>query len=312
MKKRIIMLGVSILLLVAALIGRGRYGKSVENTSSDLWKGTSKLPFKTISVYVDPHEAISLEETKYAKETLERRVKEFSEEVHPLAVWGKMGDCFLSTGGHELYSEAVIASDDFFLMHRYTVLSGTLYPFGGEGVVLNRYAAWTLFGSDDAAGQKVKKNESETTVYAVVDDGLETPVVYLGYGAEDADASFFEAVIPELVKGFALESIHNCFYESERCIIVSNDTRFEKESLKTARKALFAETQPASFRVPKWEYREERAERVLMVWGGVTNLLTLLFLVFLVLFIVDFIRFDPFDLGEKIRRRKRQNKKVKV
>ena len=71
-------------------------------------------------------------------------------------------------------------------------------------------------------------------------------------------------------------------------------------------KALFAENQPASFRVPKWEYREERAERVLMVWGGVINLLTLLFLVFLVLFIVDFIRFDPLDLREKIRRRKRR------
>ena len=306
MKKRLILAALSLALLTAILIGKGSYLASVRNTASDAWRGDAKIEFKTISVYFEEHTPISQEEARSAQGTLERRVKEISEEIRPLVVWGKTGELFLRAGNHELFCQSIIASDSFFLMHRFPLLSGSVYAFGADGVVLNKQAAWVLFGSADAAGKNVMRDGCETPVLAVVDDLLETPCAFVPYGETDAEATFFETVMPEFVKGFALEGIHNCFYESESTRIVENDARYERRALREACKELFSPVQPARFRVPTWEYAEERAGRILMVWWAAADAAWIFFAVESVWLLVTFIRLDPFSIGETLHRMKKK------
>ena len=276
MKGRITALLIALLLFLAALCGRGGYLSSLSvGETSERWRGQSETQFRRISVYFEPHMPYNASGAEDAARMVKSWIAEGDEEIAPLMVWGNVGEAMASAGEHEIFCTAVSATEGFFSMRGFPVKSGAVYHFGEWGFVLNRYAAFALFGSEDCVGWYMKCDEARERVIAVVEDGEEAPVIYRALPRE-GEVTFFEAILPEYIKGYAKEQMEKCFYAGDSVAVRENDRRYETSELRADLKRLFdKETQPITFRVPFWEAREARAGRVLMVWNGVCVLLVL-------------------------------------
>ena len=267
MKKKLIISGILVLLFVASLIGRGCYRGALGSDAAKRWQGNGEVEYRRISVYFDSNCAITVSDAIYAKSGMSSRITEGNEEAKLLTVWGREEESEVRAGEREAYCRVILTGEDFFLMRGYRFLSGGEYGFGEGSVIANEYAAHALFGSEDCTGLMLKRGETYEKVHGVVRDGEKTPVLY-AFLSDRGAVTFFETILPEYIKGYARDVVSVYFYEDEGTVIRENDTRYETGNLREELKKEFDENeQPISFRVPFWEYRERRAERILTVWN---------------------------------------------
>lgn len=133
---------------------------------------------------------------------------------------------------------------DFFLFHPLQLLSGSY--FSGNDVmqdycVLDRNAAWKLFGSNDVAGQIVYINDVAHVVTGVVKHeenelyqaaGLDGSMIYVSYDSlkkygTNNGINHFEIVMPNPVKDYAKKYVDGAIGVSkEEMEIVDNSARF--------------------------------------------------------------------------------------
>ena len=267
MKKKLIVAGVLFALFFAALIGRESCRGTLGTDASRAWRGESGTEYRRISVYFDAAHAITVPEAVYAKSGMSERIREGSEEAKLLATWGREEEGEFRIGERELSCPVYLVEENFFLMRRFLFLAGGDYGFGAGEIVLNEYAAHALFGSEDCVGMILRRGAEYESVRGVVRDGLKRPAAYV-YLADRETVTFYETILPEYVKGYAYDVVSMYFYEGDGTVIRENDVRYETKRLREELKKEFDETeQPLSFRVPFWEYRERRAERVLTAWN---------------------------------------------
>lgn len=142
-------------------------------------------------------------------------------------------------------SDCIGIGGDFFLFHPLPLLSGSY--FSGNDVmqdycVLDREAAWKLFGSNDVAGQIVYIADVAHVVTGVVehDDsdwykaaGLDGAMIYVSYDTlkkygSSNGINHFEILMPNPVKGYAKDYVENNIGVSkEEMDLVENSARYD-------------------------------------------------------------------------------------
>ena len=304
MKKRLLISGALFLFFLAALIGRGIYAAGLGSDAARLWQGESATAYRRISVYFNRGSGVTANDAVYSRSGIVNSIAAADETAKALTVWGRIEESRILVDSRELYCQTVLSGEDFFLMRRFLFLSGGDYGFGKGKIVLNEYAAYALFGSADCVGMMLKRNDEYEKVHGVVRDGEKTPIVYAYLADREGEITFFEAILPEYVNGYARNVIDTCFYEDENTVIRENDLRYKTENLRKELKKEFDESeQPLSFRVPFWEYRERRAERILTVWNVAAMILSLPFFVSLVPIL--------WDLGTRLIRWGKERKEAR-
>lgn len=147
-----------------------------------------------------------------------------------------------------LEAAAVGIGGDFFFFHPLTLVSGRY--FSGDElmkdfILLDREAAWQLFGSDDIAGMSVTIGGVPHYVAGVVERetgrmakgaGLDRTVVYvsaetlLSYG-ESEGISAYEVAGPDPVKHFLFNTVKENFgIPQEDMLVVENSFRYSLEA----------------------------------------------------------------------------------
>jgi len=134
---------------------------------------------------------------------------------------------------------------DFFLFHPLPLLSGSY--FSGNDVmqdycVLDREAAWKLFGSNDVAGQIVYIADVAHVVTGVVEHedsdwykaaGLDNAMIYVSYDSlkkygSSNGINHFEILMPNPVKGYAKGYVQGAIgVPEEEMELVENSARYD-------------------------------------------------------------------------------------
>lgn len=198
-----------------------------------------------------------------------------------------------STRASYVNCNAYYVGGDFFRFHAFTLVSGSYLQeddFQKKGIVLDKDAAWKLFGAIDVDGMSVELNGREYVVMGIVEPdtsykwkvaGAQECCVYLPIeGLEYPTITNYEIILPNPVTGFALKQMKSALgqigIDDKTSVIISNSTRYDwLTSLKRAAKW---NEKGMSFKEVKYPYWENQAIAV----ENVIDLLSVLRVLFLI------------------------------
>lgn len=196
------------------------------------------------------------------------------------------------TVSNEYNTQTAIATctgGDYFLFHPVEMLSGWYYSENDNTdtlVILDENLAWRLFGGTDIAGMALEINGYACTVAGVSkvpDDEDELAA----YGEElrlymtcsfyerqgqDISLTCYEALVPEPVTGFGLETIEAALGLSEsQCELEQNTGRYSlKSSLETAGEYRQRAQRINKIYYPWWENYAKGVDSQNALWGLLT------------------------------------------
>lgn len=110
-------------------------------------------------------------------------------------------------------AELILISECYFRIHNDTLLTGSYLTEAGAssmGVVLEKQAAWDLFGSVDIIGMQVVFENRICEVMGVIESREPYPRIYMLYNdymsneAASVPVTSYEAVLPEPVEGYGM------------------------------------------------------------------------------------------------------------
>lgn len=164
-----------------------------------------------------------------------------------VAAYSATGEVNLSAGKRTMTADCLGVGGDFFLFHPLKLLTGSY--FSGSDInqdycLLDEDGAWQLFGSNDIAGQIIYLDEKPLVVAGVIERekgrlpeaaGLSSTIVYLSYDklkehnqGEAPIINHYEIVMPNPVKGFAIQKVRENLQVDEKEVeIVENTRRFD-------------------------------------------------------------------------------------
>ena len=221
-------------------------------------------------------------------------------------------------------------SEDFFLFHPMNIVTGSVLPqdmVNDDLILIDRETAWALYGSVDIVGQKVYLGGMPFIISGVYDPDdskmsqkaiQQKKCIMISYAAfeklyEDTPITFYEAVIPNPVSTFAINSLQDATGgEDSGVVLVDNEVRFSTRALLTRFSdihLLLMETNDVIF--PYWENRMRGTEWDLFLLLILRFILFMPPVVSLIFVFVSFIRnrgrklWQSFAAGlkERIRRR---------
>ncbi|MBQ8514351.1 MAG: ABC transporter permease [Ruminococcus sp.] len=120
--------------------------------------------------------------------------------------------------------ELILISDCYFRIHNDTLLTGSYLTearVSSMGVVLEKQAAWDLFGSVDIIGMQVVFENRICEVTGVIESRTPSPRIYMLYGdymcneTDSVPITSYEAILPEPVKEYGL----NLFQETMESVL---------------------------------------------------------------------------------------------
>ncbi len=163
--------------------------------------------------------------------------------------YAAMGSIAMSTDYGSVNVTAWGVGGDFFLFHPVKLLDGGYFSESDimqDAVVIDRETAWQLYGSSDIVGKKVTIGGIEHRIVGVYEKedgklyqeaGNNENLCFVSYTTmqaygESSSILFYEAVLPNVVKGFALQILKDsCTMNEKQIRYVDNSARFSYESL---------------------------------------------------------------------------------
>lgn len=236
-KKALALNIVLILLSLFCFIGFG-YVSGVLNyiKAGERWQGESELACSYVSCFMPVNGKIE-ESTVYSfKQTVDSKMVEASLEAPENgSLWNfAYSGTGMVTASTERASAEVLATGiggDFFFFHQPYLRSGS-YISGNDLmqdlVVLDKELAWKLFGATEVAGMEMLIGGNRYIVAGVIEADndfasekakVENAGLYMSYTKlselTGAKIDCYEAVIPNPVKGFAMNIMNESFPSSE-------------------------------------------------------------------------------------------------
>ena len=263
-------LWIAVGLLAAAMLATGLAARALAEPVAVDWQSQGEC--RRVSVYYDPHTPVTQAEMEGAAQAVAAACGE--ENGSPLLAWGGSSQQVAEYRSRRAETTVYRVSQDFFRLYRFAPVSGSVYTFGGSSAVLNWYAAWALFGSDNCAGQFIAVDGHPYQILAVLDtpdDTIsraaygDTPMIFLPIGEEDP-VTFCEAVLPEPVDGFAMTLFQESMPQGH---FVDVSGQFALGALlQMLGEALDCHTQHVTFSLPPWAFvARQTGKYLLMLWG---------------------------------------------
>ena len=200
-----------------------------------------------------------------------------------------------ANSGNSITSDALGVGGDFFLFHPLTLLGGAYFSgndVNQDYVVLDRNAAWKLFGSNDVAGMTVDIGGIPHIIAGVVDveegklakaGGLTDTMVFVSYDSlnkygTNHGINHYEIVMPNPVSSYAYSYVkENIGVAETEFEIVENSERFSfLNRLKLIKEFAFRSMNGKAIIYPYWEN----------IARGYENILSLL--TFIMLFVLAY------------------------
>lgn len=272
-----------VLLLAAGVLGwriavLGRLFPGMEEARR--WQGESETPFTQLSVFVPADETLTQSQVvsfRYAMlsafqaASLEGRENLFED------AWSSRDALTVSSDRSTAEMTVTAVGGAYFSFHPLTRLSGTYLTEGDIGktrILLNREAAWRLFGGTELAGLTVTVQDQLFEVAGVVDredDRFTDKVcdrdmeVYLPYEAwvaltgEDR-VDCYEVVMPQPVEDFAQGVAEKDFPVASAVTVTATDRFLLKNLLALRRERSERLVQSSAVAYPYWENARRIAE----------------------------------------------------
>lgn len=154
------------------------------------------------------------------------------------------GNVFLTSDRASFQADAIGIGGDFFLFHPMTLVSGSY--FSGNDLmqdycIIDRDAAWQLFGASDVAGMMVNIGNVPHIIVGVVERpegrlaegaGLDSTLVYVSYKTleelgQSNGINHYEIIMPNPITGFAENLIRENFGGNPQEVeILENTSRY--------------------------------------------------------------------------------------
>lgn len=186
--------------------------------------------------------------------------------------YSSQGKITIESGKSKLETRAVGIGGDFFQFHPMQLVTGGYFSGNDlmqDHIVIDEYAAWQLFGSNDVIGMQVLIGKVPHFISGVITRaegrmwegaGLEEGVVFLScetletYGKTPGINSY-EAVMPNPVSGFAYQLVKEKFgFDELEMEVIDNTNRYTIEPLlSTIMDFGLRSMQHYAIRYPYWE-----------------------------------------------------------
>ncbi len=217
------------------------------DSAAEQWETETGTRYSQISVFLPIGNAMSIPETYGMRYTIETKLKNDNTiDKNGGNQWqdcaSMEGTATISHSNHDVETVMTGTWGDFFQFHPEELISGSYYSDNDINInraVIDDMAAWSLFGSVDAAEMTFYIGDTEFEVAGVVKSPLRAddqiaygtkPHIYLpieavSYVNEVAYLSSYEMCVPYKVDGYALEMAKGVFPET--CEIVDQTGRFD-------------------------------------------------------------------------------------
>ncbi len=326
MRRRRICLILAILLALLSLIPAGIWlrlrNRMTEQTAAERWRGDNDARFGQVSCYLDESAALSPEAERSIRERIGTGLAGESEEAWTLSLCG-FGEATVSGLNGESGARVIGTLGDYYQFHPVQMAGGAWYDqndVNQDGVVLDMFLAWKLFGGYDLAGQTVHVNGVSAVITGVArlpEERLEqkaygdTPTIWMSAGlmarlGMNVRITCVEAVLPDPVSHFAENQLKNAVgVGGESCDTVECTGRF---SLQRSMQNLFQynsrvmRTDSVSY--PYWENAARAAESRCAILAAVTVALLLYPGLFLLYWLLRGLLEARRRIGESFRKRK--------
>lgn len=282
-----VVLAVTSLILTA--VSSASASSQVSQKAADVWSGDSGRDYSQISIFFTADAGFTPYSVRDFRTGMQTSFSKIPPDYFGEGVKVDKEDMWIDAYSMEasirvegskatVTTNAVIAGGDFFFFRQFKFLSGNGFSDDTDGgydlIVLDKDAAWQLFGSINVTGMTVdisghpfvvcgviekEKTESKTEIYG------KSPRVYISYDAyerflnkSDADiyVTCYEAVVPNPIKDFAYEAVEanlSSVNEDSRKIVV-NSERYDIQPLwKTFKSLAMRSVRTKDIIYPFWE-----------------------------------------------------------
>lgn len=239
-----------LLFLALAFLVRVLAGREYSQTAAQRWSETGGV--SQVSVFFSVNAGLTEDQIFSFEHSIDASLAEASvqqESENPTArLWADAysapGVVTISSDKASIQASALGIGGDFFLFHPLTLVSGSYFSGSDlmqDHCVIDRDAAWQLFGSNDVAGMYVTIGGRPHMVTGVVERpegrlaegaGLTSTLVYVSYQTleelgQNNGLNHYEIVMPNPVTGFAQKVVQEGLAgDGKETQVVENTTRF--------------------------------------------------------------------------------------
>ncbi len=251
-KKSLFWLSLIICIIIpAVLFGVSNHWQSKLLTQNMAGRWADEKETAQISCFFSRGSGIDENRIKGWEYGISQKLKEAS--IEPKTETGRLwadaysasGKITLKNGKSSVDASAVGIGGDFFLFHPLKLLEGSYFSGNDvlqDYVIIDEYAAWQLFGSNDIIGMQVTIQDVPHVIAGVIEReqgklekaaGGSEMLVYVSYQTlqkygTDYGINHYEIVMPNPVKDFAKQMVTEQIAMDEKNVeIIENSTRFD-------------------------------------------------------------------------------------
>ncbi|MDR0936534.1 MAG: ABC transporter permease [Oscillospiraceae bacterium] len=193
--------------------------------------------------------------------------------------------------------DATAVGGEYFLFHPFPLKSGAyIQPddLMRDRIVINKQAAWLLYGSNNIKGKHVTIRESLYIISGVVDDGNANACAYVPYEMLPADTKFpvYEAVLTNKFTGYALTAL-KAVTGFGGAALVENTSRFAIPQVWNVLLTFNDRVQQTNaISYPYWENRARVVENklaLLLLFGGLLLIWPIILIFMVVIKVINLI-----------------------
>lgn len=237
-KKRIILLALDTVLVLLALVClltiRVLSANMEVQKAAERWQGESSTEFHQVSCYLPVDEKQSLNDMYAFRfkllDALHKAALDIdTDESLFVDAWSAVDKLTVSSSRATGEASVIAVGGEFFQFHPIRLLSGSYLSEGDlmqDRVLLDEDLAWLLFGGTELTGMSLKINGVPFVVGGVIEreqdfaskraytvgQGLYMSYdAYVGLTGNEQSITCYELVMPEPVKGFALNTVKENF-----------------------------------------------------------------------------------------------------
>ena len=237
-KKRIILLALDTVLVLLALVClltiRVLSANMEVQKAAERWQGESSTEFHQVSCYLPVDEKQSLNDMYAFRfkllDALHKAALDIdTDETLFVDAWSTVDKLTVSSSRATGEASVIAVGGEFFQFHPIQLLSGSYLSEGDlmqDRVLLDEDLAWLLFGGTELTGMSLKINGVPFVVGGVIEreqdfaskraytvgQGLYMSYdAYVGLTGNEQSITCYELVMPEPVKGFALNTVKENF-----------------------------------------------------------------------------------------------------
>ncbi len=247
--RNIVLFAVNLLLILGfvlcCLLYHSLANTFLEQSVAERWRGDNETPYAQVSAFRPESEALRYQDIYNIRKGIDEALVSVS--LDPEANDMLTTDAYCAVGTINVSSSKTknvqttlyAVGGDFFVFHPLKLESGNyIYEqdLNRDLVVIDRELSWTLFGSVDSVGLTLTVDGRDYIIAGVVarnDDFFTKQVdqtvsaIYMPFAAvydyEEAVITSYEAVMPNPVKSFALNTLESLVSNAQ---LVENSERF--------------------------------------------------------------------------------------